>query len=293
MSFRESISDKLKQSRPNLAASSVKTYVSILYNLEKKHNANKEDLDWFDNDDKILESLKEKTPSTRKTVLSALFVLTGKASYNKAMLDDCKQSNEIYKEQKKTQKQEDAWMSSEEIKKIYDEYLVNVKAMFSRKLLANYQLINNFILLGCVTGVNGLPPRRSLDYTEMKIKNYNTLTDNYYKNGVFYFNIYKTAKQYGLQNLEVKSLAPEFNSILKKWVACNPTDYLIFSSNQQKLTSPQITRMLNIVFNKKVSIDLLRHIYLTEKYGKVQDEMKKDSTAMGHSLVEQGLYIKK
>ena len=73
----------------------------------------------------------------------------------------------------------------------------------------------------------------------------------------------------------------------------NPTDYLLFSSNQQKLTSPQITRMLNKIFGKNTSTDLLRHIFLTEKYGKVQDEMEADSQAMSHSSAMQALYIKK
>ena len=47
------------------------------------------------------------------------------------------------------------------------------------------------------------------------------------------------------------------------------------------------------MLGKNISTDLLRHIYLTEKYGKVQEEMKTDSEAMGHSTTEQALYIKK
>ena len=293
-SFRDLIAEHLKKNRPNLSDSSLKTYVSILFNLHKKLNPEGEDIKFFDDDEKILEHLKEKTPSTRKTVLSALFVLTGKKEYNDLMLQDCRESNEHYKEQKKSKKQEEGWMSMDEIQKIYDELLTTVNAMFSKKLLANYQSIINFILLGCLgAGVSGLPPRRSLDYTEMKIKNYNPQTDNYFKNGIFYFNIYKTKKTYGQQTLDVKSLAPEFYKILKKWVSCNPTDYLLFSSVEKKLEPSQITRMMNNVLGKTISVDLLRHIYLTEKYGKIQAEMKSDSSAMGHSTEEQALYIKK
>jgi hypothetical protein len=293
-SFRDLIAEHLKKNRPNLSDSSLKTYVSILFNLHKKLNPEGEDIKFFDDNEKILEHLKEKTPSTRKTVLSALFVLTGKKEYNDLMLQDCRESNEHYKEQKKSKKQEEGWMSMDEIRKIYDELLTTVNAMFSKKLLANYQSIINFILLGCLgAGVSGLPPRRSLDYTEMKIKNYNPQTDNYFKNGIFYFNIYKTQKTYGQQTLDVKSLAPEFYKILKKWVSCNPTDYLLFSSVEKKLEPSQITRMMNNVLGKTISVDLLRHIYLTEKYGKIQAEMKSDSSAMGHSTEEQALYIKK
>ena len=139
----------------------------------------------------------------------------------------------------------------------------------------------------------GFPPRRSKDFTEMKIKNYDTKTDNYQKAGKFYFNVYKTAKDYGEQIIDVKSKAPEFYKILNKWVKYNPTDYILFSSNQQKLTSPQITRMLNKLFCKNTSVDYIRHIYLTEKYGKLQEEMESDSRDMSHSTSMQALYIKK
>ena len=66
MSFRDEIAEKLKQKRPNLTASSLKTYVSILYNLKKKLDG-EDSLKFFDEDDKILESLASKEPQTRKT----------------------------------------------------------------------------------------------------------------------------------------------------------------------------------------------------------------------------------
>ena len=101
MPFREQIAEKLKEKRPNLSASSLKTYTSILFNLRKKLDPDNDDMKFFEEDDKILDSLKDKEPQTRKTTLSALFVLTGKSSYNDLMLTDCRHTNEIYKEQKK------------------------------------------------------------------------------------------------------------------------------------------------------------------------------------------------
>ena len=168
-----------------------------------------------------------------------------------------------------------------------------VKLMFSKKLLSNYQTIVNFILIGALGGVSGLAPRRSLDFCEMKVRNFDPKTDNYYKGGKFVFNRYKTAKDYGEQVIDVKEKAPEFNAILSKWVKSNLTDYLLFSSNQQKLTSPQVTQTLNKLFGKNTSTDLLRHIYLTNKYGKLQAEMMEDSHDMAHSSATQALYIKK
>ena len=62
---------------------------------------------------------------------------------------------------------------------------------------------------------------------------------------------------------------------------------------KKKLEPSQVTRMISNILGKNISTDLLRHIYLTEKYGKVQEEMQNVSEAMGHSTAEQALYIKK
>ena len=101
MSFRDDIAEKIKEKRPNLSASSLKTYVSILYNLKKKLDG-EDNLKFFDEDERILDFLKDKEPQTRKTSLSALFVLTDKSSYNDLMLQDCKHVNDVYKQQQKS-----------------------------------------------------------------------------------------------------------------------------------------------------------------------------------------------
>jgi hypothetical protein len=51
--------------------------------------------------------------------------------------------------------------------------------------------------------------------------------------------------------------------------------------------------MLNKVFGKKVGSSMLRHIYLSGKYGNELEEMKKDAEAMGHSVSQQKEYILK
>ena len=83
--------------------------------------------------------------------------------------------------------------------------------------------------------------------------------------------------------------------LLKKWIKMNDTDYLLFSSNKNPLSSPQINRILNEVFGGKVSCDLLRHIYLTNYYKDIPKltEMNKLSSEMGHSVNQAMLYIKK
>jgi hypothetical protein len=92
-----SITEALKFNRPNLSASSLKTYSSVLRNLQKDMKG--EGIEWFSNNDKdILEYLKEKTPQTKKTTLSGLFVLTKKQSYRDVMMTVMKSVNDKNKE---------------------------------------------------------------------------------------------------------------------------------------------------------------------------------------------------
>jgi hypothetical protein len=137
-----------------------------------------------------------------------------------------------------------------------------------------------------------MPPRRSMDYGEMKIRNYDPKVDNYYKAGKLYFNKYKTAKTYGLQTLDVPK---ELNTLLKKWVKHNSNDYMLYSTNDKKLSSPQINRILNEAFGKNISTNMLRHIYLTEQYKNVPAiaEMEELARDMGHSKSQALEYIKR
>jgi len=126
----------------------------------------------------------------------------------------------------------------------------------------------------------------------MKIRNYDPKVDNYYKNSKFYFNKYKTSATYGLQILNVPK---ELNTLLKKWIKLNSNDYMLYSTNGNKLSSPQINRILNEAFGKAISTNMLRHIYLTEQYKNVPAiaDMQELAREMGHSTNQAMEYVKK
>ena len=127
----------------------------------------------------------------------------------------------------------------------------------------------------------------------MKIRKYNPKEDNYYKAGKFYFNRYKTAAKYGLQVVEVPQ---NLQTLLKRWIKMNTeSNYLLFSSNKNPLSSPQINRILNKIFGKNISCDVLRHVYLTNYYKNIPKltDMEKLSQEMGHSVNQAMLYVKK
>jgi hypothetical protein len=96
-----SITEQLRKNRPNLTDSSLKTYSSVLRNVQKQME-NEDGLSFFsDKDKEIIEFLKDKTPQTKKTTLSALFVLTKKKAYQELMIKIMKEVNENNKNQKK------------------------------------------------------------------------------------------------------------------------------------------------------------------------------------------------
>jgi hypothetical protein len=289
--LKKEIGDEIMKNRPKLSVSSLKTYVSILSNIYKKMRGH-DGISWFSDDSKkVLEYMDTKNDQTKKTSLSALFVLTGKQEYKDVMTTVMNAVNLKYKEQKKTPKQEDNWMTSEEIKAVYDSQHENALLMLSTKKKFDDGKFIEYLLVAFLSGVI-MPPRRSMDYGEMKIRNYNSKEDNYYKAGKFFFNKYKTSSTYGLQTLDVPK---ELNTLLKKWVKLNSNDYMLYSTNDNKLSSPQINRILNEAFGKAVSTNMLRHIYLTDRYKDVPAIAKMENLAeqMGHSVSTAMEYVKR
>jgi hypothetical protein len=72
-----------------------------------------------------------------------------------------------------------------------------------------------------------------------------------------------------------------------------PVPFLVFDDGKPLDQVNSITRVLNKVFGKKVGSSMLRHIYVSGKYGDVNEEQKKDAEMMGHSVDMARDYIKK
>jgi integrase len=109
------------------------------------------------------------------------------------------------------------------------------------------------------------------------------------------FNKYKTFKVYGRSIIDVKTKAPLLNSIIKKWIKINQNDYLLFGDTNKQLSVSQLTKINNNIWNKKVSCDMYRHIFLTNFYSGAMPslaEMDTLSKEMGHSIIQSMLYIK-
>jgi hypothetical protein len=60
-----------------------------------------------------------------------------------------------------------------------------------------------------------------------------------------------------------------------------------------EITSSGMTKILNSVFGKSISVNQLRHIYITEKSAPLMKQLEETAAAMGHSTEQAKLYVKK
>ena len=282
------LKETLMKQRPTLSESSITTYNSILKNLHKKvfGDDNSDHMEDFQNTSAILSYLKDIPPNRRKTQLSALVVLTGLKAYRDAMLDDIKEYNIEISKQEKTPTQKANWLEPEVLETKLTQLKRDAELLYKKKNLTqnDLQQIQNYILLVLFTGT---VPRRSLDYVDFRIDNVDKKKHNYLERNEMVFNSYKTAKAYGQQRV---SIPIKMKNILRKWIKVNPTPYLLFDRNYNPLPSVKLNQRLNKIFDgKKISVNALRHSFLTEKYGDISEDM----SDMGSSLKMVATYVKK
>jgi integrase len=288
------LKDFIEKKRPNLSASSITTYASILKNLFKKvFNTDDIDIKKFDNTEQILNFLKDVPSSKRKTILSSLVIITDKKAYRDLMLEDVRNYNKEIDKQEKSETQEESWVNSNKVKEVYEELKKTAELLYKKKTLStsDMQQIQNYIIVSLLGGIY-IPPRRRKDFVDFKIKNINKEKDNYIEKNKLIFNSYKTAKTYGQQIVDIPI---QLKNILQKWIKINPTDYLLFDSNMNALSSVKLNQRLNKIFEKKVGVNQLRHTFLTDKYKKTSQESKSlenDMKSMGSSKNMADTYIK-
>ena len=270
----------IKSKREGLAESSITTYASILKSLYKKvWGDEKMDFNKFSEHKVILESLKDLPPNKRKTILSALFIITQIPQYRTLMMEDSTAYAKEIAQNKKTETQEENWVEPQEIDAVLAKLEKDATAIYKKqtKTPQDLQEIQNYIIMVMLSG-KYIPTRRSKDFCDFKIKNINPETDNYIDKKNLVFNSYKTAKTYGRQTLPIPI---KLKNILNKWIAINPTDYLLFDVNMNPLTNVKLNQRINKIFDgKKVSTNNLRHTNITEALGEHKATKKKAEKLM-------------
>lgn len=150
----------------------------------------------------------------------------------------------------------------------------------------NYAIISCYVLI---------PPRRLKDYGYMKLllKGQKSVEGyNYYSKHkkMFIFTNYKTGKFYKTQAIKIPN---ELAKILNEFIHIRK-----ISNNLFKVSPPAIQMRLTRTFikynNKRVSVNILRHSYITwmKNSGNMNGKEDTVATIMGHSVNMQNDYYK-
>jgi hypothetical protein len=301
-----------------IAESSAALYVKNLWTLNGGAVFN--NLSFLRNTEAIDNILATYADSTRKTflasIVSVLSLYKDKPTYKKVyqhyydkMMTASTASKATETNGEKTTKQKDNWVEWDEVLKAKTDLYNSVKSFVNQKLItpAQYNELLSLVVLSLYTDI---PPRRNQDYADMFVvgkwndkmdstKNYLDLAGHQ-----FVFNKYKTAKKYGTQIVDIKE-APMLTEAITMFLKHHPLHkgkitkntefkFLVYSDGSPLVAVNAITRILNKVFGKKVGSSMIRHIYLSSKYGDIKEEQQQDAEAMGHSVAEQqGVYVKK
>ena len=147
-----------------------------------------------------------------------------------------------------------------------------------------------------------IPPRRSEFSNMIIVKKLNGQSLNYNYLSIFdkkfLFNQYKTVKKYGPEFIDIPE---ELMNIIMIYLKFQPlvngkkiydVPFLIYYNGNSFNKVNSITRILNKVFNMKISSSMLRHIWNTSQFGDTIKNMKENSAMMGHSLEQAIAYIK-
>lgn len=306
LSFFQTLEENLK--KKNLSESSINLY---LRNLKKLNND--EDITNFNFLKKwqdILNKLVDLKPNTKRGYLiSIVSVLNSFGDkYEKLAKTYYTFMKEIADKIKETpttemsEAQSNNWISWDDVKEIHTKLFndlnikkKNISDLQYNKLL-NYVVLSVFFML---------PPRRNMDWLKMLITFNSDVEDKNYNyfdvaKKQFIFNQFKTSKKDGSLTIDIPedlfkvlSLYLEHHPLLKTKAKVKPNvPFLVFADGKPLDKINSITRLLNKVFNKKISSSMLRHIYLSSKYGDVLKEQEKDSKMMSHTVGTQHDYIK-
>lgn len=287
----------IKHCRPHLSEGSVRTYRNVIKNLYEDvfgretpfhHKA------LFADHVKVMAHLDKIKYNVRKTILSAVLCISKDEKANivelfrTQMMDDAQKYNSQERENKMTDAQRENWTSWADILKTFEKLKEKVAWILKTDAVDRENLLElqKYVLLACYVLI---APRRAKDFTEMKVKDYDDKV-NYYVKGHFHFNDYKTAKVYGHQTVKVPKT---LEILLTKWIKKNPGEWLFSDYAGKKLTSSGISKILNSVFKKNISVNMLRHAYVTDVLGPQIQQLDTQAADMGHSSAQQKLYVKK
>ena len=217
------------------------------------------------------------------------------------------QNKSLERNNSKSETQKENWITQDEVLEKQKEYEAKAKEVISRGSPPErevgddtpegskkwrpkeWNVILDWVIISLYTL---LPPRRIIDYSEM-----NVVTDpslevdeqmNYFVKSKkkFIFTNYKTSGTYKTQ---VTKVPDDLDTILNAYLDLrndkdkNDIPLLITIEGEPIRENYTITKHLNKIFGKNVSVNMLRNIYLTTNFKENLTNLKETATQMGTS----------
>lgn len=326
---KETLCDRIKKTR-TIKEASCNTYMSALKKIRKKIITDKPltgeimDTDFLQDYDKVMKVInEEKKITSKKNKLTAILVaLNADNPKNEELIDkygnELKSLSEKYltflKTQKKTETQEKNWIEYNDLIKIINKVMRQVKEKEitqKKEELTNkeFDLLQQYLVLRTYIEF----PLRN-DFADMKVMDYNdfvkipkteTEKNNYlvvYSDNKkeFHINQFKNKRYLGSK---VLTIPPPLNRVINLWLKHNKSGYFLVKTDKKTPMSPNgITKFLNRIFlkytGKKISTSMIRHIVISktlrgEKTIKQkEEEAKKIEDKFFHSNAVNELYRK-
>ncbi len=233
--------------------------------------------------------LTNENPHTRMNLLTTCCkVLNGLEDYEDAYNFYKTQLFELKGKHKflpRTEKQIENWLTKEQVMTVFDGLKNDTKHLWKQKEWDANELLlfQSFVVLSLFVLQH---PRRASDYNLMKIGK-GGMDSNWFmkKEKKFVFNVFKTAKTAGTQEIDV---CEDLMKTLKKYLQHHP-------NKKQKefllIYEGDASAILRHLFGKRVGTSLMRNIMLSNEYSEkvkqakeLYDEIEDVSIKMGTSL---------
>ena len=276
--------------RPNLSTSSLKVYLSALRKLNNDQPPTS--VNYLLDVEQILKKIEGKSNNTKKSYLTAVGVALqaaqGKSNKYDKVIKKYEEIRDGYQNEyadlvashEKTEKQQANWVDWSDWTEMSDDLGESTKHLKREKEWSDEELLQFQDYL--ITQLYKHYPVRN-DFHDTKVvskREYNKLADIEKKNNNFVvdsrpmlliLNEYKTKKKYGEKKIEIE---PKVANLVRIFLNHNRTGYLLVSPTNvdQPMSTNGVTRTLQRISathfdGRKIGSSLLRHMYLSEKYG--------------------------
>lgn len=307
--------DSIAQFKTKLKKSSINNYMVCIRRCQELFETDTNHFMMKPND--VLKKIEYMAPTSRRNFMIAIIAFLESINQDhtydhvllqyKSMVDDF--NKQYYEEQVKgelSDRHKKNMVNHDDIKKLLkvldvDVSHIQIKHKMNMDITSgDRSKLRVWLLFHILTT---LPTR--LDYSQMKfvnitqykkLKKLNQNQGNYLVKQsnllYFYFNDYKTDKTYGENIIEIdKPLKKKLNLYLKLNNYINNDNIMPLSRNA---ISHILTTKSNEIIGKRVSAQILRKFYVSDKYNQTKVSQEKDASLMAHSVgTQQLIYNKK